>query len=177
MAITSSNDVKCCSSVKIHAALQKEDAFCYIPMQGRAEATGPALCVRANHNDHSHECKETGHGMEHWSAHGEVQNTLLGWGSRDKELKTGWQEWSYPVWSGKRTGAMSAIPFGVGVERWLLDYIMYLPGGFCERKSSLIRDIREINQSSARCLLLQEKVEKGTWLSQKYHAWGRGSPC
>lgn len=66
--------------------------------------------------------------------------------SRDKELQTGWQEWSNPVLSGKRAGAVSAIPLGLGVKGWVSAHVMYLPRGFCERKSSIISDIPAVNQ-------------------------------
>lgn len=129
--------------MKIPPALQKEGAFCYIPVHGIAEDTGAALWVAQITMTTSMNVTKQAMG---WSTALPQRGcrTLLGRASfKDKELETGWQEWSCPALSGKRTDAMSARPLGFG---WGLGYVMYLTWSFCERKSSLLRDIPAINQ-------------------------------
>lgn len=46
----------------------------------------------------------------------------------------------------QKEDAFCYISFGVGVKGWVLAYVMYLPRGFCGRKSSLITDMPAMNQ-------------------------------
>lgn len=180
MAISNSNGFSCWWSRQISPVFTtKKIHVATFPCmaQQRGQETCP-LCG-SNLEERINACKWMGHGMKHCLAHRQDAKILLA--GHDRGPETRLEERSHPVLSGKRVGAMCAMPFGLWLKGWVWAILCSSQGVFCNGKSSLTtatyssKPVQYFQPIAATDIYCSKwKVEKGARFSQKYHTLHEG---